>query len=245
MAAKIGAHAYPICPGYAHGPPPIKRAPIGMPPFRSAHRKTGFTKAGSIVSLTPYHASLSDRLIVAPPCLCLTDGWAACGLASFLFSYHPFFLPTFSLSCHAGQCSPVDCFADNKLRLSTVTCDRAAIAHHYQSTFSLSSGLSCLSCIAHPPAQVFFVPLRDGYFSFSYPDRWFAPVGQNGFSPNVPFRAPSLHPISGCHWPLNGLRQAHGAGLRHGLQSCAFFHPTSSVFKVGKCHRIGFGVKWG
>ena len=51
--------------------------------------------------------------------------------------------------------------------------------------------------VAHPPAQVFFVPLRDGYFSFSYPDKLFAPVGQDGFSPDVPFRAPSLHPISG------------------------------------------------
>ena len=58
--------------------------------------------------------------------------------------------------------------------------------------------------VAHPPAQVFFVPLRDGYFSFSYPDRLFAPVGQNGSSSDVPFRSPFSTPFPAVADRLTG-----------------------------------------
>ena len=197
---------------------------------RFCRKKTRFSKKGTHRIHGYYDPLFTDHFLGHPPALWFTDGWQL-RIRSFLSSL----VLTLSFYRYGGHCSPVDCFTDNK---------SSAQHRHPLTVLPLPTIINLLSLflpaspvcpLAHPPAQVFFVPLRDGYFSFSYPDRLFAPVGQNGFSPNVPFRAPSLHPISGCRWPLNGLRQAHGAGLRNGLQSCALCHPTSSAFKVGKC----------
>ena len=113
---------------------------------RFCRKKTRFSKKGTHRIHGYYDPLFTDHFLGHPPALWFTDGWQL-RIRSFLSSL----VLTLSFYRYGGHCSPVDCFADNKSSLSTVTCDRAAIAHHYQSTFSLSSGLSCLSC--SPPSR--------------------------------------------------------------------------------------------